>query len=125
MSRRPAPSAQSRRRRRAWLVLETGAPDGIGGQLLRRRVNLQMLDVLERNDDERALGLDHQVARLERFLQPRGSSNVAVRHLLRKLEQLLGAVGEMDGDATICFHILSMAYIGSISPERSATRWPT
>src|SRR3954470_12067338 len=101
MSRPPAPTAQSRRRRRAWLVLETGAPYGVGGQLLRRRVNLQILDVLERNHDQRAFRLDHQVARLERVLEPRGGGDVGIRDLLREFEQLLAAVGEVDGDSAI------------------------
>src|SRR5262245_55343020 len=78
----PSSSTASRRMAARTLVLENRAADHAGRQLLRRGIDLQVLDVLERDHQQRPFGLDDEMARLERLLQPGGGARVAVGDLL-------------------------------------------
>src|SRR6185503_5542026 len=112
------PRAYPARRR---LILEARTSDDSRRELLGRGVDLQVLDVLQRHHDQRAVGLEGQVARVERFLDPRRGIGVAVGDLLRELEHFLRAVGEVDDHAAL-FHAVPFPKAASARARPSAAR---
>src|SRR5262245_14261306 len=73
------------------------------GQLLRRGVGLDVLDVLEGDDEQSPVGLDDEVPRGERLLQL-DHLRAFVRGLHRKLELHLRAIHVVDGDFALVRH---------------------